>query len=258
MGLPPSEAGAVQVSVAWALPAVAVPTVGAPGTLIGAGAGAGAVPDEIAQMWPESGTRPALGSSPAYTVPSGSTASPLTELKPDAYTPGFAVDSGTARSRRQTLVASPAYSVLLPSETSDNGAASPSAAVGRAVAGHTAAQLAGFVNTARPRELACTSSVDPRTLKNASESVSRPSGLAATVAAGSPRPTLGWVMRTMLALPLKPRYRLPVSGSTALAEGRLAASPSVGRNTVVASMVSVAWLKCRRTTPTPRALPSGT
>src|SRR5437764_45025 len=132
MGLPPSEAGAVQVSVAWALPAVAVPTVGAPGTLIGAGAGAGAVPDEIAQMWPESGTRPALGSSPAYTVPSGSTASPLTELKPDAYTPGFAVDSGTARSRRQTLVASPAYSVLLPSETSDNGAASPSAAVGRA------------------------------------------------------------------------------------------------------------------------------
>src|SRR5436305_14317070 len=93
MGLPPSEAGAVQVSVAWALPAVAVPTVGAPGTLIGAGAGAGAVPDEIAQMWPESGTTPALRSSPAYTVPTGPHPSPLTELKPGAYTPGLVGES---------------------------------------------------------------------------------------------------------------------------------------------------------------------
>ncbi len=33
---PPFEAGAVQVTVAWALPAVAVPIVGAPGTVAGA------------------------------------------------------------------------------------------------------------------------------------------------------------------------------------------------------------------------------
>ena len=36
MALPPLEAGAVQVTVAEALPAVAVPMVGAPGTVAGA------------------------------------------------------------------------------------------------------------------------------------------------------------------------------------------------------------------------------
>jgi len=36
MGLPPSEAGALKLMVAWALPAVAVTPVGAPGT-VGAG-----------------------------------------------------------------------------------------------------------------------------------------------------------------------------------------------------------------------------
>ena len=35
MGEPPLLTGAVNVTVAWALPAVAVPIVGAPGTLIG-------------------------------------------------------------------------------------------------------------------------------------------------------------------------------------------------------------------------------
>jgi hypothetical protein len=35
MALPPSEAGAVQEMLALALPAVAVPMVGAPGTVIG-------------------------------------------------------------------------------------------------------------------------------------------------------------------------------------------------------------------------------
>src|SRR5919204_127431 len=35
MGLPPSASGAVQVTVALALPAVAVPMVGAPGTVNG-------------------------------------------------------------------------------------------------------------------------------------------------------------------------------------------------------------------------------
>ena len=35
MALPPLEAGAVQVTVALALPAVAVPMVGAPGTVAG-------------------------------------------------------------------------------------------------------------------------------------------------------------------------------------------------------------------------------
>src|SRR5919202_1528762 len=107
--------------------------------------------------------------------------------------------------------------MVLVSDTSDNGAVSPNAVVARAMAGHAAAQLAGLFTIARPRELAWTSSVDPKTLRTASESVSLASGLAATVAAGSPTPTLGWAMRTMLALPLKPRYRLPVSGSTALA-----------------------------------------
>ena len=36
IALPPLEAGADQVTVAWALPAVAVPMVGAPGTVAGA------------------------------------------------------------------------------------------------------------------------------------------------------------------------------------------------------------------------------
>jgi len=35
MGLPPFEAGGVKLTVAWALPAVAVPIVGAPGTVAG-------------------------------------------------------------------------------------------------------------------------------------------------------------------------------------------------------------------------------
>ena len=35
MGLPPSEVGGVKVTVAWAFPAVAVPIVGAPGTVAG-------------------------------------------------------------------------------------------------------------------------------------------------------------------------------------------------------------------------------
>ena len=33
MGVPPLEAGAVQVTVAWRLPAVAVPMVGVPGVV---------------------------------------------------------------------------------------------------------------------------------------------------------------------------------------------------------------------------------
>ena len=33
MALPPSDAGGVKLTVAWALPAVAVPIVGAPGTV---------------------------------------------------------------------------------------------------------------------------------------------------------------------------------------------------------------------------------
>ena len=48
MALPPFDAGAVKVSVAWAFPAVAVPIVGAPGTPAGVtlfdGADAGPVP----------------------------------------------------------------------------------------------------------------------------------------------------------------------------------------------------------------------
>ena len=114
------------------------------------------------------------------------------------------VDSGADRSRRQTLVASPAYSRLLLSETSDNGAASPSALVGSAVATQ-APQPAGLTTAARPRELAWTSSVTPRRSTAARESVSLASGLAATTTAGSPVPRLGLAMRTMLALPLKPR-----------------------------------------------------
>ena len=35
MAEPPLEAGAVKVAVAWALPAVAVPMIGAPGTVAG-------------------------------------------------------------------------------------------------------------------------------------------------------------------------------------------------------------------------------
>ena len=35
MALPPSLAGALKVTVAWASPAVAVPIVGAPGTVFG-------------------------------------------------------------------------------------------------------------------------------------------------------------------------------------------------------------------------------
>ena len=38
IGEPPFDAGAVKVTVAWALPAVAVPMVGAPGTLRGVAA----------------------------------------------------------------------------------------------------------------------------------------------------------------------------------------------------------------------------
>ena len=34
MSVPPSSAGAVQVTVAWALPVVAVAPVGAPGTVV--------------------------------------------------------------------------------------------------------------------------------------------------------------------------------------------------------------------------------
>jgi hypothetical protein len=54
MALPPFEAGAVKLTVACALPAVAVTFVGAPGTPIGVtlleGLDAGPVPTELAAV----------------------------------------------------------------------------------------------------------------------------------------------------------------------------------------------------------------
>jgi hypothetical protein len=51
MGLPPFEAGGEKLTVAWALPAVAVPIVGAPGTVAGVtlfeGFEAGPAPTEL-------------------------------------------------------------------------------------------------------------------------------------------------------------------------------------------------------------------
>ena len=54
MALPPLEAGAVKLTVAWPLPAVAVTTVGAPGVVAGVtlldGLEAGPVPVELAAV----------------------------------------------------------------------------------------------------------------------------------------------------------------------------------------------------------------
>src|SRR4051794_38397297 len=75
---------------------------------------------------------------------------------------------------------------------------------------------------------------------------------------GSPTPRLGFEMRTMFGVRAKPTYSAPLTGSSAVAVGWLPPSPSVGRRRVAESMVSVAWLKCRRKTPRLVADQSGT
>src|SRR5436305_1655176 len=118
MGLPPSEDGAVQETVARASPAVAETAVGA--------AGAVTTTCLIDQMWPRPGVRPRVASSAAYTTPAGSTARPLTLAKPEAYALGLPAEMAARASKRATLVASPINrAVPLVSATTDRGAAMP-------------------------------------------------------------------------------------------------------------------------------------
>src|SRR5438874_614343 len=118
MGLPPSEAGAVQETVARASPAVALTAVGT--------AGAVATSCVIDQVWPRAGVRRRGASSAAYTTPAGSTARPLTLAKPEAYVLGLPAEMAARASKRATLVALPTNrAVPLVSATTDRGAAMP-------------------------------------------------------------------------------------------------------------------------------------
>src|ERR671932_1008624 len=114
---------------------------------------------------------------------------------------GLLAETGDSASKCSTLVALPTYAPAAPSLMTDRGPRMPRP-IG--VALQLLRQAAGLMIWPMPRVSASTRRGVPFTVRKAIDSVCLLSELLPMTALGSPTPTLGLEMRTMLGLRAKP------------------------------------------------------